>query len=206
MLSHHWESEDVIRFVTNIKRIVQNHRFLVLFVLFAIGITVFIRKKIVSFYKNTFLGEVEKYYPLLMMILVGIFILVLRQYALNSLNFSHTPPAGWRMAFFRGSPKYFYLGRILELSPMYFFSYVSLIVMAYDGENQKKYTATFVYIAIILVFWMIWGNFQCRYITAAVVPLMVLSARTQLFLFEAIKKISPAKRKYAVMLLFILIF
>ena len=108
----------------------------------------------------------------------------LRGNFMNAMSLENVPGSGWRLGMFHGQPWYFYLGRIIELSPFYVFAYLGLLSTLIDRGRSKGYAFLYVAAFVILGFYILWGNFQCRYITAVTVPLMLLSARTQVVVFE----------------------
>ncbi len=132
---------------------------------------------------------------------IGLMIL-LRGSMLKGFNIDYVPETSFRIGMFEGKPWYFYLGRVIELSPFYFFSYAALISLFFDQGKRKEYFLMFISSAVILGFY-VWagGGYQCRYITAAAVPMMILSAKAQWFFLDRIKglqKNSVKKIAYAV--------
>lgn len=121
---------------------------------------------------------------------LGLLALIFGGYIIRALDFSYIPPTGWRTGMFNKEPWGFYPWKIMELSPLYIFSYLSLAAFLFDREKRKDYLFLFIFSVILMAFWVAWGAYQCRYIVALVVPLMVLSAKTQLFALDRFRKLS----------------
>lgn len=107
------------------------------------------------------------------------------------------PEAGWRIGMFYSKPWHFYLGRLIELSPFYIFSFAGLIFMAAEKELRKQYVFLVLSIAAILSLYILWRNFQCRYITASIVPLIVLGSRALDRCYVFAGKLKPEGLKVA---------
>jgi len=113
---------------------------------------------------------------------------------MNTLKLTYVPEAGWRMGLFGGVPWHFYLGRLVELSPFYFISFLSIFYAAFKEERRKEHMLLLITAGVILSFYIIWGNYQSRYITSVSVPLFVLCAANIVFLF---RKANDIKRTWA---------
>ncbi len=110
------------------------------------------------------------------MTVVAIFVLVAGNIH-NAFMLSHVPEAWRHPGMFYSKPWHFYLGRLIELSPFYIFSFAGPIFMAAEKDLRKQYIFLTISIAVILGFYILWRIFECRYIAAVIVPLMVLGAR-----------------------------
>ncbi len=84
------------------------------------------------------------------------------------------PRHGWSHSVVSGQPGYFYLKRLLELSPIYLFSFLAFI---YYLKKTHEDLLLIRWAGIVLLFHILWGNFQSRYILLAVPPLIILAAR-----------------------------
>jgi 4-amino-4-deoxy-L-arabinose transferase-like glycosyltransferase len=124
--------------------------------------------------------------------LLGVLTIIFRGYIVNALNPKYIPPTGWIVGMFNKEPYGFYPWKLMELSPLYIFTYISLAVFLFDEQKQKKYLFLYVFSAVLLVFWIGWAGYQCRYITALTVPLIVLSARAQWYIFQRLRAM-PSK-------------
>jgi 4-amino-4-deoxy-L-arabinose transferase-like glycosyltransferase len=122
-------------------------------------------------------------------LLFGSIIIILKTHIMNSLNIDYVPENGWRMGMFKHAEWYFYLGRLIELSPIYVFSFAGIFIQAVDEKHRKEYLYLLFVSVFIFAFYILWGNYQCRYITSVVTPLIVMSAAVQIYLFEKINKI-----------------
>ena len=121
---------------------------------------------------------------------------VLRNNIAASFTLVRVPDAGWIMGMFSGQPWYFYAGRLIELSPFYIFTFLGLALFYADRKLSREYFFLFLSAFAVLGFYMLWGNYQSRYITAAVVPMIILSARTQVFMMDALARMPGATSKY----------
>ena len=104
------------------------------------------------------------------------FFILLRDHFLKSFSLFSIPTSSMRMGFFQNEPSYFYFGRLIEYSFFYFFGLAALFLYQpkeFPGLGLLRFAAL-----IILLFFIIWGNFQCRYILSAIPFLAVLSAMT----------------------------
>ena len=93
---------------------------------------------------------------------------------INTLNMYYIPTTSWRVGFFANEPWNFYLNRLLELSPFYIFALLSLCLLVTKKEEDGFLILTSI---VIISFYMIWGNYQSRYILSAVPALLILSSR-----------------------------
>jgi hypothetical protein len=97
------------------------------------------------------------------------------------------------------------LGRLVELSPFYVFAYSAMLLVFLDKDRRAEYMFMLFSAACILVFYIFWRNFQCRYITAVIVPLVVLSARAQVYAFDKIRSMPIGNKRLAALAGFIFI-
>ncbi len=124
-------------------------------------------------------------------------IFILRRHILNAFDLTFVPEFGWRMGMFAAEPWYFYLGRVIELSPFYLLSYAGLLLFIFDRENVKEYALLSVSAVVVISFYILWGSFQCRYILAAAVPMMVMAARAQAYALDKATALENRSLKYA---------
>jgi len=175
--------------------------------LFAFGFvlifSLLIKNKANIFYSNVLLPKRGVVFGVLISVFACFIFVILRMNIVNTWIFEYVPRAGWKMGMFSKEPWYFYLGRVIELSPFYIFSILGVFLFIFDRQHLKAYSFLFLTSAIILAFYMLWGNYQSRYITATVIPLMVLSARTQLYMLGMVNNIKDDRVKHAAQILFI---
>ena len=136
----------------------------------------------------------------------GVFIFLLYRNILNAANLFYVPTTSWLVDMFKGQPWYFYFGRSMELSPFYIFSFLGFILPVIDREFFKENALLCIFSAVILMFFILWGNYQSRYLLPAIVPLVVLSVRMQFYLGEQINKIAEprVRQRASVAFLFII--
>ena len=112
----------------------------------------------------------------------------IRQRLLLGLNFHHLPITSWSPGLFQYESWLFYLGRLPELSPVYLFSLLSLFIYRERGNSRQMMPSLAA--LILLLFYALWQNYQCRYILACV-PFLIL-AGMDCFLF-LLRKINDLK-------------
>jgi 4-amino-4-deoxy-L-arabinose transferase-like glycosyltransferase len=167
----------------------------------------FIKKKSADLYEQKIVPKINILLWVLISSLLFALVFILRDNFINALNLRHVPEAGWKIGMFADEPWYFYLGKMVELSPFYMFSYLALFLFFFDKERMREYFFLFLGSFMILAFYILWKNYQCRYITALTVPFMVLAARVQVFIFNKTSEIGSIKtRLIAQVLCFLAVF
>jgi len=110
-----------------------------------------------------------------------------RQYVfdgiVNMLNAAYMPLAGWKPGMFQYKPWSFYFRRLIELSPFYVFAFAGILFFAKKGSKEKL-----IIIPVLwsLLFFMVWGSYQSRYILFASLGLLVLAARAIIWCWDKI--------------------
>jgi 4-amino-4-deoxy-L-arabinose transferase-like glycosyltransferase len=165
----------------------------------------FIKNKKIDIYQQKILPKINILTWAFVSVLFLVIVFLIRYQLLNALDLRHVPEAGWKIGMFTYEPWYFYLGRLVELSPFYIFSYLALFLFVADKDNFKKHFFLFLGASVVLFFYMLWRNYQCRYITASIVPLIVLSAKAQFFILDSINKIGSTRMKLAVKIIAFLV-
>lgn len=100
-------------------------------------------------------------------------ILFVLYYIPKSLNFHEVPAAVWFQSAFSGQPHWFYFQRLLRFCLLYGFSYLAFFEPFCKSDHSHFLLKLNAF--ILLLFFAMWGNFQCRYILPALPFLMVLS-------------------------------
>ncbi|MCR4336824.1 MAG: glycosyltransferase family 39 protein [Candidatus Omnitrophica bacterium] len=70
---------------------------------------------------------------------------------------------------------FFYIGRLIEFSPIYFFAFLSFFI--YKEERSHKASLLYLSSIVILLFHMAWGGYQSRYIVASLPFLIILGVK-----------------------------
>ena len=187
---------EVTRILEKINLLIKNFWGVFLFAGLVSACLIAIKKKSRGLYERIFLSKLKVFKWILIIALFCAVGFMLRIHIINALNFVHVPRTGWRMGMFYNEPWYFYLGRLMELSPFYIFSFAGLLLLIFDRQRLKDYSFLFFASAVILAFYILWGNYQCRYISAVVVPLMVLSSKTQLYIADIFSRIHSRLIRY----------
>jgi len=87
---------------------------------------------------------------------------------------------------FAKEPWFFYLGRILQMSPLFILSYLSLYFM---GSKLKEDKLLLITVFVTLLFYIGWGNYQSRYILAAIPALMILASRSFFWVWDKLGQV-----------------
>ncbi len=99
---------------------------------------------------------------------------VFHEYIFRSFNLWNFPSGTWYQGVFSNEPPLFYIGRLMEFSVLYILGFISFLTLdkkARDEEALVRLSA-----AVILGFFILWGNYQSRYILSAVPFVILLSA------------------------------
>jgi len=200
-----FSGKDEITYFLNRMGFILENSWLALFLL--IGLFIYfltIKKRLPDFYEKVLMPKFRITGQVFGIALVCMTVFMLRTHVVNALNFAHVPAAGWLMGIFKEEPWYFYLGRLVELSPFYIFSILGLALFVVDRQRLKEYFFLILASAILLAFYILWKNFQCRYITAVAVPLIVLSSKTQIYLLNRLNSSDLKLAKSGAMIFIIL--
>jgi len=151
------------------------HKLILVILLFVSGIGVWIRKK-----TNFQLNKSARLIGLSLCTLVIIATPFLRGMFTEAFVWKESILTGWSNPFSRGS-WHFYLTRLSELSPMYLFSFLSIILMfGKDRGDRLLLIASFWILGAFIVL----GNYQSRYILPVIPFLIILSARFQILMYD----------------------
>ncbi|MCK5305700.1 MAG: glycosyltransferase family 39 protein [Candidatus Omnitrophica bacterium] len=112
------------------------------------------------------------------------------------LNAIYVPSSGWAFAFFSKETRLFYFKRLIELSPFYIISFLSLpFIPALRSKQSSLFIAAF---WIMLIF-SLHRNFQSRYILPATPALLIIASGAILKIIEKIKSYSsPSQLKISI--------
>lgn len=88
------------------------------------------------------------------------------------LDISFIPSHGWISGMFYYEPRLFYIERLIELSPFYLISFLGILFV-----SEPKHRSLFLFIPVLLtlVFYVLWGSYQSRYLLFAA-PLLMITA------------------------------
>ena len=112
-----------------------------------------------------------KYLSLLLATLF--FAIFVKEEIWHSLQLTYIPTHSWQQGVFGGGPAAFYFGRLLEFSPLYIFSFLALL--CYQPQEDNMMAVLRLSAAVILLFFIAWGNYQSRYILSCI-PFLILLA------------------------------
>jgi len=120
----------------------------------------------------------------------------------NAARPYYLPTHSWQSGFFHQELPVFYFGRLVEFSPFYLFSFAALLNLAHDKEFETailRLSPT-----VILAFFIIWGNYQSRYILAALPFLIILASGVLVRLFDRTNAISQVVKRILVRAVFLI--
>jgi hypothetical protein len=106
---------------------------------------------------------------ILFLLFLGIF---LKDNLLHSLQFNHLPLVSWANGTFGNESPLFYFGRSIEYSFFYVFAFIGLFIYRSYHDPEVAFLRSSAF--IILIFYIMWSNYQSRYILAAIPFLVVL--------------------------------
>ncbi len=106
-----------------------------------------------------------------------------REIALG-LRADHVPGTTWSATVWQDMPKtfLFYPGRLTEFSLFYLFAFASYFILRRDKSGERVFV--FLCSLVILGFYTAWGNYQLRYVLAAVPFLMIQAAEMMVWAFR----------------------
>lgn len=109
------------------------------------------------------------------------------QKILNGLNIYFVPKVSWAAGAFVHESPLFYFGRLIEFSPFYILSFAALFL----SIRQEKTIRTIAVLATleILALFVLWGNYQSRYILAAIPFLILLGTNLCCELYKRVLRI-----------------
>lgn len=100
------------------------------------------------------------------------FIYVMKDSIVNSLNIYKFPQTSWGQdTHFRSHPL-FYFRQLIEFSFIYFFAFMSFFMVT--EENYRKGMLLHLTVVVIMVFHLLWGSYQCRYILG-LLPFLIIA-------------------------------
>jgi len=175
VISIHGHNSIVGRSLENLSE----YKLMIAFLILMIGIVVWIRKK--GFLQS---NKAVKATGLILCVLLIIATPFLRGMFTEAFSWNETVLVGWSNPFSKG-PWYFYLTRLSELSPVYLFSFLSVVLLI--GRNRGD-RLLLISSFMILGAFILLGNYQSRYILPAVPFLIILSARFQILMYDKLSQ------------------
>ena len=112
------------------------------------------------------------------------FFAVIIKDVLLSFEFARQPKTSWVPGTFAAEPFTFYFRQLVKFSLLYIFSFAAFFIRPLGERKEER--ILYISPAIILLFYIVWRNFQCRYILASIPFLIVLGANFILWLFDKI--------------------
>ena len=126
----------------------------------------------------------EKKHSLLMILIGIVFFAALFPHIYHSFNFHHLPVTTWYSGGFRHP--LFYFGQLIEFHFLYVFSFLSFFV--YNAKRFEDGALLNMAFFTIMIFFLLWGNYQSRYILAATPILIIIGAAFWMELFEKFQR------------------
>lgn len=134
------------------------------------------------------------------MMMLGILFLggIFGQDILRSVRWESYPRTSWAAGFFSDEGPLFYIRQLIEFSLFYIFSFLAFFIRSKD--KNIKFIKMFV--AIQLIFFIMWKGFQCRYILSVIPFLIILAAAMIENIYGWINRIDQRGIKITMGLLF----
>jgi len=108
---------------------------------------------------------------LFILVPAALFMLIIPKQFIHSFQFDYLPTHSWRQDLFSGESSSFYFGRLLEFSPIYIFSFLTIFL--YHPGERRETPLIRLCAMVILLFFIFWGNYQSRYILSSL-PFFIL--------------------------------
>jgi len=142
------------------------------------------------------LGWSDQKMPMLKVATASALLAALWQPLLRGLSLTSFPSSSWETGLFSSENCLFYLGRVLEFSPVYFFAYLSYFSFR---RNRGDNTTVVLKVAAltILIFFSMWGSYQSRYILPAIPFLLVLASHEWVNLFKQAAECQSFQKRIA---------
>ena len=103
-----------------------------------------------------------------------------------SLRFEHIPLCSWSMGYFKHHPWYFYISRLTEYSFLYFLGFAYLFTY-HPSEPTHLRSGLRLFLLVVVLFFSAWGNYQSRYILAAIPVLALFGIRYWVEVFVCLR-------------------
>ncbi|MFH1201936.1 MAG: glycosyltransferase family 39 protein [Candidatus Omnitrophota bacterium] len=113
------------------------------------------------------------------------------------------PSHGFYSGMFSQGSGYFYIVRLIELSPIYLLSFIAFL---YYFNKRNEDFILILWAGIVLIFHSLWGNFQSRYVLLAVPALIILASKIICDIYDKIGIVFDHKLKMLYKFFYFLIF
>lgn len=114
--------------------------------------------------------------------------ILLKDNLLRSIQFNHLPLVSWGGGvIYANESSLFYLGRLIEYSFVYALAFIALFRYQSHHDPEVAFLRSSAF--IILIFYIMWGNYQSRYILTAIPFLVILGVHFWTESFEKIKSL-----------------
>ncbi|MBU4376512.1 MAG: glycosyltransferase family 39 protein [Candidatus Omnitrophica bacterium] len=105
-----------------------------------------------------------------------------RAAAENAFIYNRLPQTGYEIGMFAGEPWTFYFGRLLELSPLYLLSFISMVLFSLGGSREDL--LLILSASLMMFFFVIWGNYQSRYLLPVIPIFLMLAGRLVIWVWD----------------------
>ncbi|MBF0478239.1 MAG: glycosyltransferase family 39 protein [Candidatus Omnitrophica bacterium] len=104
----------------------------------------------------------------------------------NTFNLYHIPKNTWAGGLLAMEPSTFYFSQLIEFSPLYILSFI--LLFKFEATPKTPLISILkLTLALSFIFFIVWGNFQSRYILSAVPGLIILSSEQFIRWCDAVK-------------------
>jgi len=103
----------------------------------------------------------------------------------NMWSYNHLPSSGWKWLMFAKAPWNFYFSRLLELSPIYLFSFLAMILFSFKNNQNDSLLIFSAFLMMPLI--IFWGYYESRYVLPIVPIFLILASRLQIWIWDRLK-------------------
>ena len=124
--------------------------------------------------KYEYRHSAPKVSPLTNTFIILFLLIFLHKAIIHSLQLFYFPATSWAQGLYSGAPTWFYFEHLIEFSPFYFFAFMALFIR--DSTAPQEAAVLRLSAAVILIFFIAWGNYQSRYILSCLPFFIILAA------------------------------
>ncbi len=124
-----------------------------------------------------------------LVICVGLLLAVLiRDQIMHGLQFNYLPMTTWYQGIFTNELPTFYIGRLIEFSALFIFSFAAFFIGT--SKDIDKKLILYLSSSVILLFFIVWRSYQSRYILPAIPFLVILGVA---FFMQVYQRVSASR-------------
>jgi 4-amino-4-deoxy-L-arabinose transferase-like glycosyltransferase len=137
---------------------------------------------------------------------VGPFIIKKRfiSYLIEGFSWTHKPMTGWIVGLFKDQGKYYYFGKLIEYSPLFIFAFLSIGLLFYERREEDLLLILTAALVIGYRTFIPGDGYESRYILPAIPALLLLSARTQLWIWDKLDGKKYARGAFLLLIVYLI--